>query len=109
MRRIAALLAVVVWLVRCGSDSDGGSATGGSAGTPDASTGDSTGGSIPSGGAGWTTSQGDGAPPQGYPDGFSPYGSTPTIGKPGCGFERAAFCDTFDAPSARRSRAGELD
>jgi hypothetical protein len=31
------------------------------------------------------------------------------VGGPGCGFEKAAFCDTFDAPSANRGRAGELD
>jgi len=35
--------------------------------------------------------------------------SDPTIGEPGCGFAHAAFCDTFDAPSAHRGRAGELD
>ena len=32
-------------------------------------------------------------------------------GKPGCGFEEAAFCDTFEAPApaAQRARGGELD
>lgn len=30
-------------------------------------------------------------------------------GAPGCGFESAAFCDTFDAASALRGRAGDLD
>lgn len=30
-------------------------------------------------------------------------------GGPGCGFASAAFCDTFDAPSAVRGRAGDLD
>jgi hypothetical protein len=33
----------------------------------------------------------------------------PELGKPGCGFEAAAFCATFDAPSQRQGRAGELD
>jgi hypothetical protein len=33
----------------------------------------------------------------------------PVFGGPGCGFERAAFCDTFDAPSTMRGRAGDLD
>jgi hypothetical protein len=33
----------------------------------------------------------------------------PSVGGPGCGFEQAAFCDTFDAPSQHRGRAGELD
>jgi hypothetical protein len=28
---------------------------------------------------------------------------------PGCGLEATAFCDTFDAPSTTRGRAGELD
>src|SRR6185503_12616797 len=28
---------------------------------------------------------------------------------PGCGFETAAFCDTFDGASPRQGRAGELD
>jgi hypothetical protein len=36
-------------------------------------------------------------------------GSTVVIGGPGCGFEHAAFCDTFDARSAGAGRAGELD
>ncbi len=31
------------------------------------------------------------------------------IGEPGCGFELAAFCDTFGAPATTRSRGGELD
>lgn len=35
--------------------------------------------------------------------------SEPVVGAPGCGFEHAAFCDTFDAPSAHQGRAGELD
>jgi hypothetical protein len=35
--------------------------------------------------------------------------SEPKVGEPGCGFDHAAFCDTFDAPSAHRGRAGELD
>lgn len=30
-------------------------------------------------------------------------------GPPGCGFESAAFCETFDAPSGASGRAGELD
>jgi hypothetical protein len=31
------------------------------------------------------------------------------MGGPGCGFATAAFCDTFDAPSSPKGRAGELD
>src|SRR5947207_2218655 len=30
-------------------------------------------------------------------------------GPPGCGLGAAAFCDTFDAPSAGGGREGELD
>jgi hypothetical protein len=63
----------------------------------------------PAGGTGGTAAGRDGGPPQGYPDGFTPDGAPPKIGEPGCGFERAAFCDTFEGPSHRRGRAGELD
>jgi hypothetical protein len=31
------------------------------------------------------------------------------MGGPGCGLDAAAFCDTFDGPSAVRGRAGDLD
>jgi hypothetical protein len=50
---------------------------------------------------------------------LSPDGSTTDAGRehiidappgdPGCGLSAAAFCDTFDAPSNLRGRAGELD
>jgi hypothetical protein len=30
-------------------------------------------------------------------------------GPPGCGLDEAAFCETFDAPAAATTRAGELD
>jgi hypothetical protein len=45
----------------------------------------------------------------GYPDAFDPNDAPPKIGEPGCGFETAAFCDTFGAPATKRSRGGELD
>jgi hypothetical protein len=45
----------------------------------------------------------------GYPDDFDPNDAPPKIGEPGCGFETAAFCDTFGAPATTRSRGGELD
>jgi hypothetical protein len=41
-------------------------------------------------------------------DGSSDDGS-PMPGGPGCGFDSAAFCDTFDAPATLRGRAGDLD
>jgi hypothetical protein len=31
------------------------------------------------------------------------------VGRPGCGLEHAAFCDTFNAPASERGRAGDLD
>src|SRR5688572_1923666 len=40
---------------------------------------------------------------------FDPNDAGPKIGERGCGFELAAFCDTFGAPATRRSRGGELD
>src|SRR5205814_1009524 len=39
----------------------------------------------------------------------SPGGAVTEKGAPGCGLEAAAFCDTFDQPSALQGRAGELD
>jgi hypothetical protein len=35
--------------------------------------------------------------------------SNSAFGVPGCGFETAAFCETFDAPAHEQGRAGELD
>lgn len=35
-------------------------------------------------------------------------GGTEAPGGPGCGFESAAFCETFDKPSATPGRSGEL-
>jgi hypothetical protein len=45
----------------------------------------------------------------GHPDAVDPNEAGPKIGKPGCGFETAAFCDTFSVPATKRSRGGELD
>src|SRR5262245_34671776 len=36
-------------------------------------------------------------------------GTSVVTGRPGCGLPSAAFCDTFDSPSAIQGRAGELD
>lgn len=33
----------------------------------------------------------------------------PDLGKPGCGFVAAAFCDTFESPSVQQGRARELN
>jgi hypothetical protein len=44
-------------------------------------------------------------------DSSSPDASSgpPKMGGPGCGLDAAAFCETFDAPSSTRGRAGELN
>jgi hypothetical protein len=85
-------------LVACGSDStsspmerdagvpDIGSSEAGAVAPPASEAGSSDAGSPPSGDAG-----------------------VPILGGPGCGFAAAAFCDTFDAPSSFKGRAGELD
>jgi hypothetical protein len=84
----------------------------GGGGTPS----DSGGKSSDSGGAagkltggGGQAMVGNGGDEGKYPDAFDPNDSPPKIGEAGCGFERAAFCDTFGAPSQVRGRGGELD
>jgi hypothetical protein len=76
-------------LFGCGNDSDDSNALSdaGSSGS---------GGSAKGGGGTGGSSDGGG-------------GSSIIIGGPGCGLKSAAFCDTFDAPSSNRGRAGELD
>jgi len=44
-----------------------------------------------------------------YPDTFDPNDSPPKVGEPGCGFQVAAFCDTFGGAAKVRGRGGELD
>src|SRR5688572_5594916 len=56
----------------------------------------------------WVMGCGSGASPSGG-FAFDPNDVGPKIGDPGCGFESAAFCDTFGAPATKRSRGGELD
>ena len=60
-------------------------------------------------GSAGTTSVSGGMAGAGYPDGFDPNDAPPKIGERGCGFEIAAFCDTFGAPATKRARGGELD
>jgi hypothetical protein len=43
------------------------------------------------------------------PDAAVINGPPPKVGEPGCGLAAAAFCDSFDGPSANHGRAGELD
>jgi hypothetical protein len=90
---------------REGTPNGGASTTGGNVGSGaaagDAATAGGTnnpGAGGASGGAGASSSGGSGAGPM------------VVHGGPGCGFEEAAFCDTFDAPAAEaeQGRAGEL-
>ena len=80
-----------VFLLGCGKGANDGhdvtTSTGpsGSGGTQTSTSGSTTGGS--------TTGTGGGGP----------------MGDPGCGLGAAAFCDNFNAPSANKGRAGELD
>jgi hypothetical protein len=58
-----------------------------------------TGGTAAGGGAGEVSEGGKGgARTKSYPP-----------GPPGCGLDAAAFCETFDAPAGKMTRAGELD
>ena len=52
------------------------------------------------GGAGGSVATGGVVAAGGYPD-VDPNEAGPKIGKPGCGFETAAFCDTFEAPATK--------
>jgi hypothetical protein len=104
------LTAAVMFLAGCGSDeakpnTAAGGMTSGMGGSGSSGSSSSNGGSktTPSGGAI------NGAAGRGYPDAFDPNDSPPQIGGPGCGFETAAFCDTFGGVSTIRGRAGELD
>src|SRR6186713_1036317 len=96
-----------------GSGGAGGSVAAGGSAAANASAGSQSvsggaGGGAGGQGSGGSTSAG-GAAGRGYPGGFDPNDAPPKIGEPGCGFETAAFCDTFGAPATKRSRGGELD
>jgi hypothetical protein len=92
-----------------GTDGSGGASGAGASGSAG---GKSTSGGTENGpggkGGGGSTGVG-GMGGGGYPDAFDPNDAPPKIGEPGCGFETAAFCDTFGAPATTRSRGGELD
>jgi hypothetical protein len=83
-----------------GPGGDGGGGATSVGGTGGAGTGGAGTGGAGMGGAGTGGAGGGG--------GFDPTDAPPRIGAPGCGFETAAFCDTFDAPARTRSRGGEL-
>ena len=93
-----------------------GGGTGGAGGRFDgsggaqASGGEAQGGSAQSGADG-SVQGGRGGAAGDKPDGGGAGGSPKTYppGPPGCGLAQAAFCDTFDAPLAATTRAGELD
>lgn len=86
--------------------SGGAAASGGSGGHGGSSGKPATGGGSNGGRGG--TSAGAGA---GTGGGMASGGDAgvPEMGKPGCGLDAAAFCDTFDKASKNRGRAGELD
>lgn len=103
MKRFFAILSLL--LAACSGDVDSPEMNAGNGGNAGA-------------GAGAGGSGGMGGAPAHHDDAAMPMddaGSTPTmtgepkIGEPGCGFEHAAFCDTFDAPSDHPGRSGELD
>src|SRR6186713_3218341 len=77
----------------------GGSATAGEGGAGSTSAGASgTGTGAGGAGMGATNATGGTGGMKSYPP-----------GAPGCGLEAAAFCETFDAPAGKVTRAGELD
>ncbi|HYQ44916.1 MAG TPA: hypothetical protein VER11_23180 [Polyangiaceae bacterium] len=79
-----------------------GTATGGRPGTGGAP-------SVSTSGSGGKVSMVAGGDEGKYPEAFDPNDSAPKVGEQGCGFDRAAFCDTFGGPSVVRGRARELD
>lgn len=105
-------LAVTLLVLGCSPRSPTEPASAGAAGTTSQEHGGSTNGgspTVPATGGGGSLTNSGGSPDRGYPDAFDPNDSPPKLGEPGCGFERAAFCDTFGAPATTRSRGGELD
>ncbi|HEV8549561.1 MAG TPA: hypothetical protein VGQ57_11050 [Polyangiaceae bacterium] len=103
--------ALTALAVACGSNGDDDSGTGGGAGT-NANAG--TAGQAMGGSAGTTTDNAGtagqatgeaGAPPFEHPDPPSEY--VPQDGK--CGFDKPAFCETFETGPHDGGRSGELD
>ncbi|HET7543376.1 MAG TPA: hypothetical protein VFK05_26060 [Polyangiaceae bacterium] len=82
-----------------GTSSTGGSASAAAGSAPRGGDGNTIGGAstLPVGGSGQ------------YPDTFDPNDSPPKIGEAGCGFDTAAFCDTFGGASKLGGRSRELD
>jgi hypothetical protein len=96
-----------------GADNQGGAPAGGAAaGAPTTPGGGAaspgTGGKT-SGGAGGSGGGTGGSGGRSQPGTVDPNDSPPKMGEPGCGFEQAAFCDTFGGPGQARGRGGELD
>lgn len=99
-------LATLVLAVGCASDADGSGSGDSGADTTTVGSTTTVGGTASESGV--ATSGGEAST---HADESSSSGGDtgPIPGGPGCGFESAAFCDTFDAPAAQRGRAGELD
>src|SRR6185436_17505300 len=123
-------IALFSTFIRCSSDPSGNDARGqganagtsGSGAQGNGGTAGASGGQMSSaGGAGAVSAGGSpstggrlggaGAPDSGGAtvDASRPPGPPPKMGAPGCGFDAAAFCDTFDGSGAAKGRAGELD
>src|SRR4051812_18407270 len=98
MRRSFIWLAVLALVGCSGRD------TGGGSGAPDGST-DGAGAAVDAA----TMSTADSGQLSGAADAAAALPTLADRGKPGCGFDAAAFCATFDAPAKTHGRAGELD
>ncbi len=111
--RTGFLWSVTAWLAVLASSSCGGPAHTDSPGTSGTSGGDgssrsaSTAGGVVSGGSSGTAR--DAGNNLDATASASNDGPSFAQGGPGCGLDAAAFCDTFDLPSAVHGRAGELD
>jgi hypothetical protein len=110
MKRVSLMFAALLCM-HCGDSAKTPAASAGAGGqSSTGGTGQTSGGGNKGGQAtGGASTAGPGGDQGKYPDAFDPNDSAPKIGEPGCGFERAAFCDTFGGPSQVRGRGGELD
>jgi hypothetical protein len=106
------LVAAVVFLAACARDGSPSDSMNGASGSGGAASTDAAADGGASAGVGGKQGHQDGGVPgagRGYPTTFDPNDSPPKIAEPGCGFELAAFCDTFGGPSKVPGRGGELD
>lgn len=106
MKRCIGLLALII--AGCGRSERAPDPGGGAGGTPAGGAGaTSTGGGSSFGTGG--TSSGSGGSAGTVPQEGGAGGETVVTGDPKCGFERPAFCDTFEQGPKQGGRSGELD